>query len=163
AILIPVALITIAVVRELSGLSAYLQENIGLLLDPKSPTAGRITRWMERYINVDRARLQVYLADRLKSLSEYFASRTLGFAGNIVSSVLEFLFIIFTCYYLFRYSSRIRAALSAALPLEGSQARRIFERTGEVIHASVNGVVIISIINGILGGLSFWVLGLSAP
>ena len=163
AILIPVALITIAVIRELSGLSTYLQDNAGLLLDPKSPTTGRITRWLEHYINVDRARLQAYLVDRIKSLSEYLASRTLGFAGNIVSAIAEFFFIIFTCYYLFRDGSRIRAALSASLPLEGSQARRIFERTSDVINASVNGVIIISVINGILGGLSFWVLGLSAP
>jgi predicted PurR-regulated permease PerM len=163
AILIPLALISFAVFRELSGVSQYLQNNLGFLLDPKSSNTGKITRWLEQYINVDRAQLQAYLTARLKGLSESFAATSVGFAGNIINAIVEFFFIVFTIYYLFRDSSRIRAALCASLPLDGAQARRIFERTGEVIHASVNGVVIISAINGTLGGLAFWVLGLPAP
>ncbi len=162
-ILIPLALITFAIFRELSGASQYLQNNIGSFLDPNSSRTGKITAWLEQYINVDRAGLQTYLTDRLKSLTQYFAANSIGFAGNIVTAIAEFFFIIFTAYYLFRDNSRIRAAMSSALPLEGSQARRIFERTGEVIHASVNGIVIISVLCGILGGLAFGVLGLPAP
>ncbi len=66
-------------------------------------------------------------------------------------------------YYLFRDGERIRAALRDALPLETSQAHEIFLRTRDVISASIYGVLVIAAIQGALGGLAFWVLGLPSP
>ena len=49
------------------------------------------------------------------------------------------------------------------LPLERAQANEIFERTRDVIGASVYGVLVIATIQGMLGALAFWVLGLPSP
>jgi predicted PurR-regulated permease PerM len=46
------------------------------------------------------------------------------------------------------------------LPLERSQSEEIFTRTRDVIDASLYGVLVIAMIQGALGGLAFWVLGL---
>jgi predicted PurR-regulated permease PerM len=45
------------------------------------------------------------------------------------------------------------------LPLESKQATAIMARTRDVIGASVYGVLAIAIVQGILGGLAFWTLG----
>ena len=37
------------------------------------------------------------------------------------------------------------------------------QRTGEIVSASVYGVVVIAVVQGTLGGLMFWVLGLPSP
>jgi hypothetical protein len=57
----------------------------------------------------------------------------------------------------------VRGALHDVLPLEWEQSQAIFVRTHEVISASVQGVVVIAAIQGILGGLAFWALGLPSP
>ncbi|MBA2527596.1 MAG: AI-2E family transporter, partial [Pyrinomonadaceae bacterium] len=62
-------------------------------------------------------------------------------------------------YYLFRDGDKIFAALRDALPLENKQATAIMARTREVIGASVYGVLAIAIVQGVLGGLAFWALG----
>src|SRR5687768_18436718 len=49
-ILVPVALITIAVVRELSGVGQSLQYNLTALLDPNSPQTGRLLGWLNRFV-----------------------------------------------------------------------------------------------------------------
>jgi predicted PurR-regulated permease PerM len=66
-------------------------------------------------------------------------------------------------YYLFRDGERLRVAAYDFVPLSDDKAREIFDRTGEVISASVYGVLVIAVIQGVLGGLAFWVLGLPSP
>jgi predicted PurR-regulated permease PerM len=51
-------------------------------------------------------------------------------------------------------------AIRRSLPLTEAQADVIFKRTGEVISASVNGVLVISAVQGFLGMIAFWVLEL---
>ncbi|MFN7945397.1 MAG: AI-2E family transporter [Blastocatellia bacterium] len=159
-ILVPVTLVTIAVVNELTELVQNLQGSFSTLLGPHSPVIGRITGWLSQYIDVSRLHPQEYLMQRLNSLSENLASRTIGLVGGVFGAVIEVFFIIFTMYYLFRDSDRIRRALRDVIPLEREQSEQIFERTREVIYASVYGVLVIAAIQGALGGLAFWMLGL---
>jgi predicted PurR-regulated permease PerM len=88
------------------------------------------------------------------------AGRALGFVGGIVGAIVQIFFVIFTMYYLFRDGERFVHALPETLPLKREQSERIFARTRDVIGASVYGVLVIATIQGALGGLMFWLLGL---
>jgi predicted PurR-regulated permease PerM len=162
-ILVPLTLITYAVVRELTGFAQGLQGNVESLLDPDSPTTGRYLRWLGQYVDIEQWRSQEFIVERLRLLSSQIASRTLGFVGGLLGVVVEVFFVIFTMYYLFRDGDRLRAALRFSLPLEGAKASEIIERTREVISASVYGVLVIATIQGALGGLIFFALGLPSP
>ena len=163
-IVVPLALITFAVVRELTGFAQNLQSNVATLLDPNHPTVGRYLQWLEKYVDLNQLRSQAFIAERLKNLSgASIANRTLGFVGGVLGIVIEVFFVIFTMYYLFRDGDSLRAALRFALPLEGGKANEIVERTREVISASVNGVLVIATIQGALGGFIFFALGLPSP
>jgi predicted PurR-regulated permease PerM len=162
-ILVPLTLLTLAVVRELTGFAQSFQANVESLLDPNSPTTGRILRWLGQYVEVDRLRSQAFIAERLQAFSGTLASRTLGIVGGAVGVVVEIFFVIFTMYYLFRDGDRMRVAFRAALPVNRARSSEIFKRTSEVIGASVYGVLVIATIQGVLGGLAFWLLGLPSP
>jgi predicted PurR-regulated permease PerM len=162
-ILIPLTLITLAVVRELSRLAQSLQANAETFLDPNSPYVGRALTWLGQYVDISQLDSQQFLAERLKGVSGAIAGRTLGFVGGAVGFVVEVFFVIFTMYYLFRDGERMREAAGDFVPLSDRRAHEIFDRTGEVIGASVYGVLVIAVIQGVLGGLAFWVLGLPSP
>lgn len=161
--LLPLTLITLAVVNEMSKMAQSLQGNVESFLDPNSPVTGRFLRWLGQYVDINQLRSQQFIADRLKNMSGAIANRTFGFVGGFVVVVVEIFFVIFTMYYLFRDGDRLRRALREALPLEQGQAKEIFERTRDVISASVYGVLVIAAIQGALGGLAFWFLGLPSP
>src|SRR5215212_6946979 len=172
-ILVPLTLLTFAVVNELSDFAQMLQPKpdgtggaagaAAGLLDPNSPYLGPVVRWVGQYYDLSKLGSQEFLAERLKGVSGAIASRTLGFVGGAVGFIVEVFFVIFTMYYLFRDGERMRAAAYDMMPLSGPQAREILDRTSEVIGASVYGVLIIAVIQGVLGGLAFWVLGLPSP
>jgi predicted PurR-regulated permease PerM len=169
-ILVPLTLVTLAIVREMTHIAQSLQPKPGDagagqtglagLLDPNSPYVGRALNWLGQYVDLEQFNSQEFVAERLKSLGGAIAGRTLGFVGGAVGFVVEIFFVIFTMYYFFRDGERMRGAIHDLMPLDDRKAHEIIDRTQEVISASVYGVLVIALIQGALGGLAFWALGL---
>ena len=159
-ILVPIALITAAVIKELASAMESIQAGINYLLDPASPMTGGILSRLNQYVDVSQLQSEAYLLQQLKGVSGSIAGQTLGFLGGLASIIVQMFFVIFTMYYFFKDGDRIAGVVRDTLPLTKSQANRVLERTREVIDASVYGVISIAIIQGALGGLAFWVLGL---
>jgi len=151
--------VTIAVLNEFSGAMNSLQATIAYLLDPNSPYTGRVLRWVSQYFDIEQVRSGQYLLERLQGVSGQLAGRTLGVIGGVIGAIVQMFFVVFTMYYLFRDGDKILAVLRDALPLERDQATAIMARTRDVIGASVYGVLAIAIVQGFLGGLAFWTLG----
>jgi predicted PurR-regulated permease PerM len=162
-ILAPLALISFMLFNQLSGVAENLQANISSLLDPNSPVTGPLLRWIGQYVNIEQFRSQEFILERLRGMSGAIAGRTLGFVGGVVGVIVQVFFVIFTMYYLFRDGERITQVLPDVLPLERAQSAVILERTRSVISASLYGVLVIAIIQGALGGIAFWALGLPSP
>lgn len=158
-ILVPVSLLTVAVLNELAGAAQNVQAAINYVLDPTSPLTGRFLRWAGNYVDVERLRSGEYLAQQLGGVSGGLAGQTLGVIGGVIGAIVQMFFVIFTMYYLFRDGDRIFERIKDALPLNNKEALAIMERAKEVVGASVYGVLVIAVIQGSLGGLAFWALG----
>jgi len=159
-ILLPLSLITLALVREVSGAAQGLQNNISAFLDPNSPVAGRIFGWLGKYVDIEQLRNPQSIQEHIQQAIGAVAKRTLGLVGGALGVVVQVFFIIFTMYYLFRDGAKIVNLLPGVLPLERGQSAEIISRTREVISASVNGVLVIAAIQGALGAVAFFALGL---
>ncbi|HEY0408298.1 MAG TPA: AI-2E family transporter [Pyrinomonadaceae bacterium] len=159
-ILAPLTLISLLVFNQISGIANNLQASGGGLPIQDSPLIGPALRWLGQYVDINQALSQEAIVERLKGMSGAIAGRTLGFVGGLVGVLVQVFFVIFTMYYLFRDGDRIAKALPDILPLERKQSAAILERTRNVISASLYGVLVIAIIQGALGGVAFWALGL---
>jgi predicted PurR-regulated permease PerM len=162
-ILIPLSLVGLALVREFSSAANSLQDFTVSLLDPNNATVGRILGWIGRYVDTGQLRDPQTIRQYLEGMTGTIAQSTVGLVGGAIGAVVQVFFIIFTMYYLFRDGQRIVSALPSILPLETEQSEEIFARTKDVIGASVYGVLVIALIQGVLGGLAFWALGLPSP
>ncbi|HET8783822.1 MAG TPA: AI-2E family transporter [Pyrinomonadaceae bacterium] len=159
-ILAPITLITLAVINELSGAVQAVQSGVDYLLDPNSPRSGPLLNFLSRYIDINHLRSEEFLVERIRGVSSQLASQTLGFIGGLIGAIIQTFFVIFTMYYFFRDGENISRTVRDSLPLDRDQADNIMQRTREVIDASVYGVITIAAIQGTLGGLAFWALGI---
>ncbi|HEU4711693.1 MAG TPA: AI-2E family transporter [Pyrinomonadaceae bacterium] len=159
-ILVPIGLITVAVFNELANALQSIQAGVNSLLDPNSRVSGPILNFVGRFVDISQLRSEEFLLDRLKGVSGQIAGQTLGFLGGLAGVLVQMFFVIFTMYYFFRDGENISRTVRDTLPLEREQAEGIMARTREVIDASVYGVITIAAIQGTLGGLAFWALGL---
>ncbi|MEA2711307.1 MAG: hypothetical protein QOF78_3908, partial [Phycisphaerales bacterium] len=163
-ILLPVTLVTMMIARDAAAMAQQLQANKDRLLDPDANTPlGRTLRHVDRYVDIDRVASQEYLASRMRELSGVVARGTLNLVGGLVGAIVEIFFVIFTMYYLFRDGERLWAAARDVIPLSRAETRQVVARTKDVIYASVYGSVMIAIVQGTLGGIAFWALGVPSP
>jgi predicted PurR-regulated permease PerM len=106
---------------------------------------------------------RIDLPGTVKSFTGWLISR----AGLIVKgSVFQLVDFMLTFYLLFFFLRDRRAALQmikSLSPLRPSEMNRLFHRVGDTIVATIYGTLVVSALQGLLGGLMFWWLGLPAP
>ena len=162
-LVLPLIFLTMALTNELAGAARNLPAHVAQLMDPEAPITGKVSKWIHDHVPVDGGRSQEFVVEQLKTAGASLLGQSVGLLGNIVSSVVKGIFVIITMYYLFRDGDKIVRALPGALPLSNNQSEAIIARTSQVVSASVYGVVTIAMLQGMLGGLAFWLLGVPSP
>lgn len=162
-IVLPLAVLTVAIGEELARVVPSLPSQASELAQRQTPLLGRVSEWLQNRFGLDTLRLQEFLVQQVRNSGQRVLGASFNLMGNIISSVIKAFFVLFTMYYLFRDSDLIVARLPDALPLRREQSEAIIMRTQQVVSASVYGVVTIAVIQGLLGGLMFWILGIPSP
>ena len=111
------------------------------------------------------------LADRIEHQLEgtlkTLATRLSTTAGLIVKrsvfQLVEFCLTFYLLFYFLRDRHAALQSLRSLSPLTEPELDRLFGRVGDTIYATVYGTLAVSSVQGLLGGLMFWWLGLSAP
>jgi predicted PurR-regulated permease PerM len=160
---LPLTVLTIALAEEIAKVIPNLPEQISQLMNPNTSPFGRATEWIQTRFGIDTFRSQEFMVTQLQRVSGFMLGFSLSIAGNIASGIVKAFFVIFTMYYLFRDGDRIVDNLPAAMPLDREHSEAIITRTREVVNASVYGVVSIAALQGLLGGIAFWILGIPSP
>jgi predicted PurR-regulated permease PerM len=161
-VVLPLTVLTVAVGQELAKVVPSLP-SAAEMASRQTPLLGRASEWLHDRFGVDTLRMQEFLLQQVRNVGERLLGASFNLMGNIVSSIVKAFFVIFTMYYLFRDGDKIVARLPDALPLRREQSETIILRTQQVVSASVYGVVTIAGLQGLLGGLAFWILGIPSP
>jgi len=96
-------------------------------------------------------------------MAKQLAPRLQGFLTGSMWGSVQLLVTFFALFYLLRDREPALRWLRSVLPLTARETSRIFKRVAEVVRASVLGTVLVAAVQGLLGGLMFWWLGLPAP
>ena len=68
--------------------------------------------------------------------------------------------MIYLAFFMLRDGPQLIGKLVHALPLGDERERRLFDKLAEVIRATVKGNLAVAAVQGTLGGLIFWALGI---
>lgn len=162
-VVLPLTLIAVAVAQEFGKVAPNLPTSLSQLFSQQPAALGRFSGWLQNRFGIDLVGLQDFFIQQFQNVSERLVGASFSVAGNIVSGIVKAFFVIFTMYYLFRDGDKIVDRLPDALPLTRPQSEAIILRTQQVVAASVYGVVTIAALQGLLGGLAFWILGIPSP
>lgn len=97
--------------------------------------------------------------------------RVAGFITQIVPqavagtawAAVELFLALFTLFYFFRDRGAMLGTVRSLLPLSDAEADDVFRRVADTIYATIYGSLTVALIQGALGGLMFWFLGLPSP
>ena len=162
-VLLPLVLLTMALTRELAGAANELPNRLTQLMSSEVSIVGQVAGWIHHQLALDAAHWQEFVIEQLKTAGMALLGQSLGLVGNMLGAIVKAFFVIITMYYLFRDGDRIVRALPGALPLSKGQSEAMLARVSRVVSASVYGVITIALLQGLLGGLAFWALGVPSP
>jgi predicted PurR-regulated permease PerM len=103
----------------------------------------------------------------VKQGTAWIAGLVAGQAGvllrNVVLIFVDLIIMLFAVFFFFRDGHAIMAGVRRVLPFEPEQSERMIMEARELIHASVTAGLIVAVVQGALGGITFALLGLGAP
>lgn len=120
----------------------------------QNPRLAAVLNWLETEVDLKSS------ADGIAGELPVYISNFLVGSGQ---AILQLLIAFFILFFFFRDKEKILQSIRELLPLSDKEADNFFIRLRDTLHASVNSLPIVAIVQGTLGGLMFWLLGLSAP
>jgi predicted PurR-regulated permease PerM len=119
-----------------------------------NPYLASALRWIESHVD---------LRGGLEQLATNLTSYASSFLAGSVWVVMQLLITLFVLFYFFRDRREIMNGIRKLVPLSEDETQRVFARVTDTIYAIIYGTIVVSIVQGVLGGLIFWLLGLGAP
>lgn len=163
-VLLPVVGLSLLLVDQLLvGLDWAARESSELLAP-----GGRLESWLDVLagyageLGLDPSRLSRQVSQQMQGLASALAGRTFSFLSGLGGWLLQAGVAVFTLFYLLRDAEVITAGIKWLIPLDADRTEHLFDRARDVIHATLFGTVAVALVQGTLGGLTFWALGLPA-
>ena len=114
-------------------------------------------------INIDLDQVQERLTGAAAAASGFLASQALAFGQNALTFAVLFFLMLYFLFFFIRDGERLLETAIRALPLGDLRERRLFAKFAEVSRATIKGTLVVGAVQGTLGGLLFWMLGIGAP
>lgn len=169
-ILLPAGLLVVSLAHEVIDFYHQLEEMIqtGSLQSHLNrigefPLLKDAIERLKQYVDLSQADPLRLLLKNIQQISAFLFTQTSNLMRSISTFIVGFFFTLLSLYYLFKDGDHLLSRLKEIVPLPSRESELILRRFKEMISATIYGGLLIAILQGILGGLAFWVLGLSSP
>jgi predicted PurR-regulated permease PerM len=156
-LLIVVGLVTSEALRVSDNVAPRVKELIN------EPTA--LAHLMERipfYDRIEPYRAQILqkAGELVGSLGSFLVSSLSDTTKGTVNFIFQFFMFLYTMFFLLMDGPQMLRTLLKHLPLQDHEQERMLEKFVSVTRATLRGTLVIGIIQGSLGGLAFWAVGI---
>ncbi len=83
--------------------------------------------------------------------------------GNVASVAANFILMAFSIFFILRDGADFLERSSNYMPFSAAQKKRLVTQIRDIVVSTIYGGVIVAILQGIIGGVSYALLGLSSP
>jgi predicted PurR-regulated permease PerM len=122
----------------------------------------RILDWLAER-NVSEEEVSALVAQKLQQVARFVAAQAGRLARNVVFVLFDLFVVLFATFYLFRDGGLLLDRMRRALPLDPHVREGLFFIAQNVLYASVFSGLVVAAVQGAVGGILFWVLGIGAP
>jgi predicted PurR-regulated permease PerM len=127
------------------------------------PILNWILAGLGQHIDLSQTNPLPLLINNLNRISTFIFNQTTILLKGFSTFIVGFFFTLLSLYYLFKDGSHLFGRLKEIIPLPPRERDLLIQRFKDMIYATIYGGILIAMIQGVLGGLSFWILGLPSP
>ena len=90
------------------------------------------------------------------------ATQAIAIGQGTANIIISFFLMLYLLFFFLRDGSQLAQRLKDAIPLRTEQKRALFSKFTIVIRAMFKGTLLVAALQGMLGGIIFWFLGIPA-
>ena len=166
-VILPLLFVGALLVEEASGLYARarsgeidLGKSLDRILDALPAWAVSL---LARFDLTTRAAVEERLSSVLGRAAQLLAAQAIDIGQSTFDWVVSLFVMLYLLFFLLRDGAVLAARIRAAAPLAEAHQRALIERFTIVTRATLKGSLVVALVQGALGGLVFWLLGIRAP
>jgi predicted PurR-regulated permease PerM len=161
AVIIPVIIVLSSVISEAVVFYDKLQSgeiNPGRYIDSMHTAFPALNNFLAT-LGFDIENLKNDAINAAMSSGKFIAGHTLKIGQNAFGFIVNLALMLYIAFFMLRDGNYLVDLLIRALPLGDTRERMLFALFAEVTRATIKGNVVIAILQGSIGGLTLWALG----
>ena len=168
-VLAPLAMLGVAFAGQVAHLITYVRGHSLLswsdLLARLSslPVIGSGVSWARDNVDVSASQVEGWLTDGVQTLLKSAATMGGDVALGVFGTLVGFFMMLFMLFFFLQDGRAMLAALERLIPMAPEQRSRLLKYLADVTRAVVFGSVATALINGVIVGIGFAIVGLPSP
>lgn len=160
----PVSVVLLMLVEELREVSAGFDlRGAGTVRDVLDTVRSSTLYSMLRpYIGNDFLN-EAAIVEGVKGIGRAVVERLTARVPNVISAAVNMVFVFLTTFFFLKDGPGWLSRLKDFMPFEEEQKRRLVSEIRDLVGSTVYGGVSVALVQGVLGGLAFYVLGIHSP
>ncbi len=165
-VILPLTVVTTFIIQEGAAVYQKLQSGEWNINNYFDQAFSALPAWMSTTLDKvgfsTMDGIQEKLSAAMLAGSKSMATQALNIGQMTFEFAINFGIMLYLLFFIVRDSESLSKLIIRAIPLEPTQKQELFNKFITVIRATVKGNLIVAIVQGALGGLIFWILGIQA-
>ena len=161
-VVLPTIFLVTSVVKEGAVFYGKLESgeiNPGQYIEQVRTAFPALQQTLEKF-DIDLANIKKSALAMGVTSGKFIAQNLVSVGQNTFVLIINICLMLYLSFFLLRDGNQLLELLIRALPLGDERERMLFAKFGEVTRATIKGNLVIAIVQGSLGGLIFWILGI---
>ena len=163
-VILPAILLSAFLLQEVAGVYARMQSGE---VDPGAyflQLQGHLPHWLKSLLagvglsdfEAVRTKLTAGIAASFQTLT----ARAFNIGQSAFGFVVALGVMLYLTFFLLRDGKQVAARVETAIPLDPDQRAALLAKFTAVIRATIKGSLVVAVIQGAIGGIVFWALGI---
>ena len=118
---------------------------------------------LERFGVTELTDVRERVSAALLRSSQYLATQAISIGQITFDFIVSLFIMLYLLFFFLRDGDVLYRYMTDAIPLQADQRRALLDKFAIVVRATVKGNMVVALLQGTLGGLMFWFLGIRAP
>ncbi|RMG69002.1 MAG: AI-2E family transporter [Nitrospirae bacterium] len=161
----PFSYLIVNLVNELRDFINYLNTKGVSRLDDllKSQQILWLQEKIKTTFNLHEFNIGEMLSESISKLSKSILSNVTRGVANIMAVVVNFLLMLFAMFFMIKDGPDFIKKIRDYMPFSDAQKDRLASQIKDMVISTIYGGVVVALIQGALGGITFFLLGLNSP
>lgn len=146
--------------------AASITENVRPIIDKSINSPTYLDQQLQRLPGYDRflrpyrKQILTKTADIVRSIGAFLLASVSSTTLSTVSFIINFFIALYAMFFLLMDGPAMLASILDHLPLHADEKTLLTERFMSITRATVKGTLVIGVIQGLMTGVAFWVVGI---